>query len=455
MTNMARPGGTARQTYRAPRTGPSGQRAEHMRKAARQARQIRKESQPRVRMFYKHPGKLNGAFLANLIILQVFGLIVLFSASYATSLNKFGNSYEYVGPQAIYAVVGLAAAWLISLVDYHWLRKFSWFLYFVTLVLLVVVLFMPPIKGCRRWINVSFFPTIQVSEIAKFALILLLSHLFARYQKRIEGQFPGAGPMQNLKLTIFLPAALLAPILVLLLLEPHHSAMILMCCIAASIMLVGGAMLRWFFLAGGAAVAAISLLLITRGGYVQERLQGWLQPFSDMQDSTRQTGQSLYTIGSGGIFGVGIGNSVQKHMWLPEAQNDFIFAILCEELGFVGAVICILLFLLLIFQGIVIAWNAPDRFGSLLVVGCISQISFQFLFNVAVVTNTIPNTGISLPFFSSGGTSLLMLLGQMGVVMSVCRAGNRKKADEKAAAEQEKQAQRVREDADPYARFGR
>ncbi len=186
-----------------------------------------------------------------------------------------------------------------------------------------------------------------------------------------------------------------------------------------------------------------------------ERLQGGRQPFSDRQDSTRQTGQSLYTIGSGGLFGVGIGNSVQKHMWLPEAQNDFIFAILCEELGFVGALICILLFLLLIFQGIVIAWNAPDRFGSLLVVGCIAQISFQFLFNVAVVTNTIPNTGISLPFFSSGGTSLLMLLGQMGVVMSVCRAGNRKKADEKAAAEQEKQAQRAQEEADPYARFGR
>lgn len=452
MTDMARHGGTARQTYRAPRPQSGArQRAEQMRRAARQARQA---SRAPVRMFYKHPGKLNGAFLANLIILQVFGLIILFSASYATSLNKFGTSYEYVGPQTLYAIMGFVAALIVSRVDYHWIRRFAWPLYFVTLGLLVVVLFMPPIKGCRRWINVSGLPTIQVSEIAKFALILLLAHLFARYQKRIEGQFPGAGPAQNLKLSIIMPGMLLAPILVLLLLEPHHSAMILMCCIAASIMLVGGALLRWFFLAGGVAVTGIALLLVTRGGYVAERLQGWLQPFSDMQDSTRQTGQSLYTIGSGGLFGVGIGNSVQKHMWLPEAQNDFIFAILCEELGFVGAVICILLFLLLIIQGIVIAWNAPDRFGSLLVVGCIAQISFQFLFNVAVVTNTIPNTGISLPFFSSGGTSLLMLLGQMGVVMSVCRAGNRKKADEKAAAEQEKQAQRAREEADPYARFG-
>ena len=453
MTDMARHGGTARQTYRTPRSRSGArQRAEQMHRAARKARQA---SRTPVRMFYKHPGKPNGAFLANLIILQVFGLIILFSASYATSLNKVGTSYEYVGPQTIYAIMGLVAALIVSRVDYHWIRRFAWPLYFVTLGLLVVVLFMPPIKGCRRWINVSGLPTIQVSEIAKFALILLLAHLFARYQKRIEGQFPGAGPAQNLKLSIFLPAGLLAPILLLLLLEPHHSAMILMCCIAASIMLVGGALLRWFFMAGGVAVAGIALLLVTRGGYVAERLQGWLQPFSDMQDSTRQTGQSLYTIGSGGLFGVGIGNSVQKHMWLPEAQNDFIFAILCEELGFVGALICILLFLLLIFQGIVIAWNAPDRFGSLLVVGCIAQISFQFLFNVAVVTNTIPNTGISLPFFSSGGTSLLMLLGQMGVVMSVCRAGNRKKADEKAAAEQEKQAQRAQEEADPYARFAR
>ena len=218
-------------------------------------------------------------------------------------------------------------------------------------------------------------------------------------------------------------------------------------------MLVGGSLMRWFILAAGGAVSAAAVMLLLRDGYVQERLQGWLDPFSDMKDSTLQTGQSLYTIGSGGMFGVGIGNSVQKHMWLPEAQNDFIFAVLCEELGFVGAMLCIMLFLLLIIQGLVIAYRAPDRFGSLLVVGCIAQVSFQFLFNVAVVTNTIPNTGISLPFFSSGGTSLMLLLGQMGIVLSVCRAGNRKRADERARQEKERQEQREREEQDPYARF--
>lgn len=411
------------------------------------------EPKEKVRMFYKYPGKVNGGFVATLAILQAFGLIMLFSASYATSLYKFGTSYQYIGPQFFYALVGFGAMWFASRVDYHWLRQFAWPLYWIVLGLLVVVLFMEPIKGCRRWINLSGIPTVQVSEIGKFSLILLLAHLFARYQKRIEGEFPGAGAKENFKITILIPGLILLPILALLFLEPHHSAMILMCCIAASIMLVGGSLMRWFILAAGGAVSAAAVMLLLRDGYVQERLQGWLDPFSDMKDSTLQTGQSLYTIGSGGMFGVGIGNSIQKHMWLPEAQNDFIFAVLCEELGFVGAMLCIMLFLLLIIQGLVIAYRAPDRFGSLLVVGCIAQVSFQFLFNVAVVTNTIPNTGISLPFFSSGGTSLMLLLGQMGIVLSVCRAGNRKRADERARQEKERQEQREREEQDPYARF--
>ena len=434
-----------RQTARVPRQAVE---------RARQVAQRAKQPKQKVRMFYKNPGKINGGFLATLVILQVFGLIMLFSASYARALYKFGNIYEYFGPQVLYACVGFAAMWVASYFNYQWIRKWAWELYFLVLFLLVVVLFMPPISGCRRWINITGLPTIQVSEIAKFSLILLLAHLLARYQNRIEGKIPGSGAWDNFKLTILLPGAILLPILVLLFLEPHNSAMILMCCIAAAIMLVGGALMRWFVTAGTAAVAAAAAMLIFRGGYVQSRLQGWLDPFSDIQGSTMQTGQSLYTIGSGGLFGVGIGNSIQKHMWLPEAQNDFIFAVLCEELGFVGATICIVLFVLLIIQGIIIAKQAPDRFGSLLVIGCMAQIGFQFMFNVAVVTNTIPNTGISLPFFSSGGTSLMLLLGQMGVVLSVCRAGNRKRADEKAAKEEEREAQRQKEEAeDTYARF--
>ena len=352
-------------------------------------------------MFTKDPGPLSGGLLANLVVLLVFGLIVLFSASYAIAYYKFGDSYHYIRSQAIYAVVGFAAMLIISRVNYRWLLRFAWPLYWVTLVLLVAVLFMPPINDVHRWINIKGLPTVQVGEIAKFSIVLLLATLFEQNRSR----------MRNFRQGILLPGVLLLPILM------------------------------WFGVGGGAAAGGIALLLITSKGYVQERLAGWLDPFSDVLDSTMQTAQGLYTIGSGGWFGVGLGNSTQKHLWLSEAQNDFIFAILGEELGFVGALLCIALFALLIAQGIYVAVNAPDRAGCLLVVGVMAQIGFQFFFNVAVVTNTIPNTGISLPFFSSGGTSLLLLLGEMGVVFSVSRAANKARAERKARQAEEKARQ--------------
>lgn len=441
--------GTSTRARRSAPTPPSG--------PVRRKRVKKSLAQTIRELFYKNPGKLNGGFVATMCVLQVFGLLMLFSASYATALYKFGNIYEYFGPQVLYACVGLVAMWVASYFDYNKLRPMARGLYIICLILLVFVLFMEPIKGCKRWINIEHFPSIQVSEIAKFGLIVMLADWFSRYEKRIEGRLGGIKPGENLYLAVIMPGLFLMPILVLLLLEPHHSAMIIMTCITASIMFVGGALMRWFVCAGVTVGAAFAVLLVTKGGYVQERLQGWLDPFSDMQGSTQQTGQSLYTIGSGGLFGVGIGNSVQKHMWLPEAQNDFIFAILCEELGMVGALVCILLFSMLIVQGIVIARKAPDRFGTLLAIGCIAQIGFQFWFNVGVVTNTIPNTGISLPFFSSGGTSLMLLLGQMGMILSVSRAGNRRQAELKAAREQAKaqqmQAEFEKQQQNPYARF--
>ncbi len=383
-------------------------------------------------MFVHDPGPVSGGFVATLAVLLVFGLIMLFSASYATAFYKYRDSYRFIRPQVLFALIGTAAMWAVSRMDYHWLRQFSRPMYVGVLILLVVVLFMDPIQGCRRWINLPHVPTIQVSEIAKFSVILLMSDLFTKNKERVR----------NFKEGVLLPAILLLPILALLFLEPHHSAMVLMCCITASIMFAGGCRLFYFVAGALSAAGAMAAMLYLRPGYVQERLYGWFHPFSDMMDSTRQTGQSLYTIGAGGLFGVGIGNSVQKHAWLPEAPNDFIFAILCEELGFVGAVLCIFLFVLLIVQGILIAVRAPDRFGFLLVIGTVAQVGFQFVFNVAVVTNLIPNTGISLPFFSSGGTSLLMLLGQIGVVLSVSRAGNKRQAElkeEEAQAKEEKQ----------------
>lgn len=396
----------------------------------------------RPRFFYKKPGRLSPSLVANLLVLLIFGLIMLFSASYVTGYYKHqGDSFYYIRPQAIYAVMGLGAAWLVSLVDYHWLRQWTWPLYAVSLVLLVAVLLMPGLQGYHRWIQIPGLPTIQASEIAKFAVILYGAHLLDAHRRKLKKFWYG----------VALPLLFLAPILVLLKFEPHLSAMVLMVCILLTMMAAGGTGLGWLAAgAGGVGVVGVAFFLAQRG-YVEERLAGWLDPFADMLDSTLQTAQSIYTIGSGGLFGVGIGNSLQKHLWLPEAQNDFIFSVLCEELGFVGAVMCILLFAAFILQCAYASLQAPDRFGCLIGLGITAQIGWQVLFNIAVVTNTIPNTGISLPFFSSGGTSLLMLLAEMGVLFSICRAGNAHKdalrQQEKERIAAEKAERQAREEA--------
>ena len=216
----------------------------------------------------------------------------------------------------------------------------------------------------------------------------------------------------------------LGAVAVLMLLEPHLSGTLLILGIGAVLMFVGGTALRWFVLAGAGAVCAVAAAVAVMPGlvpYAASRLASWLDPFADPLGDGHQTIQSLYAIGSGGATGLGLGNSRQKHLFVPEPQNDFIFSIVCEELGFVGALAVVALFVLLLLRGITLAVRAPDRFGGLLVVGFVVQVAMQAALNIAVVTNTIPNTGISLPFFSSGGTSLMMLLGEMGIVLSVSR----------------------------------
>ena len=216
----------------------------------------------------------------------------------------------------------------------------------------------------------------------------------------------------------------LGVVAVLMLLEPHLSGTVLILSIGAVLMFVGGTGLRWFMLAGAGGAAAIGTAIVLMPElvpYAADRLNSWLDPFADPLGDGHQTIQSLYAIGSGGAAGLGLGNSRQKHLFVPEPQNDFIFSILCEELGFLGACAVILLFSALLWRGITLAAHAPDRFGALLVVGFVVQVALQAVLNIAVVTNTIPNTGISLPFFSSGGTSLMMLLGEMGIVLSVSR----------------------------------
>ena len=356
-------------------------------------------------------------FLLLILTLVAFGLIMLGSASWAVGLYRRGDAYAYLRPQLLFAAVGLAALWAASRVDYHIYHRLAWPLLGLSLVLLAVVLFMPEYNGCKRWIVLPGLGTLQPSEIAKFAVVLVFSHIIALNQSRMDQFRVGVLPF----------AAILGVVAVLMLLEPHLSGTLLILAIGAVLMFVGGTGLRWFGLAGAGALTALSLALVLLPDlvpYAADRLSSWLDPFADPLGDGHQTIQSLYAIGSGGATGLGLGNSRQKHLYVPEPQNDFIFSILCEELGFVGAALVLLLFFLLLWRGLVIAVRAPDKFGALLAVGFVVQVCLQAVLNIAVVTNTIPNTGISLPFFSSGGTSLMMLLGEMGIVLSVSRQGS-------------------------------
>ena len=356
-------------------------------------------------------------FLLLILTLVAFGLVMLGSASWAVGLYRRGDAYAYLRPQLLFAAVGLAALWAASRVDYHIYHRLAWPLLGLSLVLLTVVLFMPEYNGCKRWIVLPGLGTLQPSEIAKFSVVLVFSHIIALNQSRMDQFRVGVLPF----------VAILGVVAVLMLLEPHLSGTLLILVIGAVLMFVGGTGLRWFGLAGAGALTALSLALVLLPDlvpYAADRLSSWLDPFADPLGDGHQTIQSLYAIGSGGATGLGLGNSRQKHLYVPEPQNDFIFSILCEELGFVGAALVLVLFFLLLWRGLVIAVRAPDKFGALLAVGFVVQVCLQAVLNIAVVTNTIPNTGISLPFFSSGGTSLMMLLGEMGIVLSVSRQGS-------------------------------
>lgn len=359
-------------------------------------------------------------FLVLVLTLVAFGLVMLYSASYAVALYRRNDTFAYIRPQLLFAAVGLIALYLASRVDYHIYHKLAWPMLGLSLVLLVVVLFMPEYNGCKRWIVLPGLGTLQPSEIAKFSVILTFSHIISLNHQRMKRFSVGVLPF----------AAILGVLAVLMLLEPHLSGTLLLFGIGAVLMFVGGTGMRWFALAGGLGAAAIAgavILLPDLVPYAADRLSSWIDPFSDPLGDGHQTIQSLYAIGSGGATGLGLGNSRQKYLYVPEPQNDFIFSILCEELGFIGACLVILLFVLLLLRGAVIALRAPDKFGALLTVGFVVQVVMQAVLNMAVVTNTIPNTGISLPFFSSGGTSLMMLLGEMGIVLSVSRQGLQEK----------------------------
>ena len=358
-------------------------------------------------------------FFILLMLILAVGLISLFSASFAYSYYwNNGDSYYYIKRQLVFAAIGIVTMLLASTVDYHFLRrlKIPYVVMGISLVLLLWVRFLaPPIRNVYRWIRIAGI-RIQPSEVAKFAVILLFAYWISTFREEMSTLKKGYAPF----------IGTLGVVCLLILIEPHLSGTMLVAMIGMVMMFIGGT--KWYYLAGTVGLAGGAAAAMIFGlGYERERIDVWLNPLGvytsggEGRDLAWQTVQSLYAIGSGGLMGEGLGNSRQKHLFLPEPQNDFIFAVVCEEMGFVGAVLVIVLFALLVWRGFVIGMKAPDRFGSMLAIGLVAQIGLQVAMNLAVVTNTIPNTGISLPFFSYGGSSLVMLLAQMGIVLSVSR----------------------------------
>lgn len=358
-------------------------------------------------------------FFLIVIVLITIGLVMMFSASYAWGLYEKQDSFLYIRKQLLFAGVGLVGMLVVSWVDYHFLRMKVWVygIFGVSLVMLVYVGLLSRIKDKTiRWIEVGGLFQFQPSEIMKFAIILLFAHMIARNYKK----------MHTIQYGIVPYIGILGIVAGLMMLQPHLSGTILILLIGVVMMFVGGTKIKHLGVIAAIGVGVLILgvfvlMELTGVNYFEERIQSFLHPESDVQGSTFQTWQSLITIGSGGLFGLGLGQSRQKFLYLPESQNDFVFSIVCEELGFIGAMVVILLFVMLIFRGFYIASKASDKFGALLVVGITVQIGLQALLNIAVVTNSVPNTGISLPFFSYGGTALMMQLFEMGVVLNVSR----------------------------------
>lgn len=366
-------------------------------------------------------GVMDLSFFLIIMTLLVIGIIMMFSASYAWALNESGgeSGTGYAFRQTIMAVIGLGALCFFSFFDYHHFSKpkISIGLYVLCLVMLVLVFTPMGIthNGATRWLNLGI--EFQPSELMKFAIIILFSYLIVQNYNK----------MQKFSMGIIPFGILLGIVVVLLMKQPHLSCTILICCVGVCLMFVGGVRWKHIFILVVLGAAALLLIVYMKSQgedgftYFSKRIQSWIDPFSDATDATWQTCQSLIAIGSGGPFGLGLGESRQKFMYLPETQNDFVFAIVCEELGFVGAVTIILLFALLVIRGFFIASKATDKFGMFLTIGITVQIGIQAFLNIAVVSNLIPNTGISLPFFSYGGTALIMQLAEMGVILNVSR----------------------------------
>lgn len=365
---------------------------------------------PKEKILMDERGMLDLPFLILTVLLVLIGVVMMFSASYARAYVDSGDSTFYFARQAVFAVAGIGMMLLVSRVNYQLWRALAFPILLASVVLLMLV---PVIgteeNGATRWIYL-FGISFQPSEIAKLAIVLCFSAMISVYKDKMLTFKRGVLPF----------AGILAVIAGLLFLEPHMSATVIIFAVGAVMMFLGGTRPRWFVI-GGIAVALFAVVYLKTKGYTSDRIAAWRDPFSDPSDNGYQIVQSLYAIGSGGLMGLGLGKSRQKYLYLPEEHNDYIFSIICEELGFVGAMLIIVLFVLLIVRGYWIAMHSRDRFGALVTAGLTTLLLLQVFFNIGVVTNFLPATGISLPFFSYGGTALLLQLFEMGIILNVSR----------------------------------
>ena len=353
--------------------------------------------------------RIDFLLLFSIILLVAFGVLMVYSASFYSAQLTYGDSMFFMKKQLVGAIIGLASMIILYFIDYRFLKKLKWISLIVSLVLLLLV-FVPSIGvkvyGARRWINLGFF-TLQPSEIAKFGFIIFASSSLAKMQRQVKS-FKG-----------ILPTLIAGGIICcLIILEPNMSITICVGVTMITMLFVGGARFKHFcFLA--IPIALLIPLLIILEPYRLRRLVAFLDPFASASSEGFQLVQSLYAVGSGGLFGVGLFNSRQKYLFLPFAESDFIFSIIAEEFGFVGSCVLILVFGIIIARGIIIAMKAPTRFGSYLASGITTIIAVQLVVNIAVVTGSIPPTGLPLPFISAGSTSLVMFMSAIGVLLNI------------------------------------
>ncbi len=364
-----------------------------------------------------NPQRFDFTMFLIVTILLAFGLVMLFSASYASAKNSFGDSFYYINRQLAFAIGGFAAMIFVSFIDYRlYCQKFIVFLAVVVSVSLMILVFVmgKTVGGAQRWLEVAG-SAFQPSEILKLATIIVLADYMQRNYDNRNDFKKGFMP---LVIRIVIACGLV-------IIQPHLSCTVIIFLTSFCMLGIGGTNPRHLALIGIAVAVGLFMIVkvfpIIGFDYVTDRLLSWQDPEADIGDATYQTYQSLVTIGSGGMFGLGLGNSRQKYGYLPVTQNDFIFSVICEELGFVGAIVVILLFIVLLFRGFYIASAAPDKFGMLLCSGIVIHLTIQAFLNIAVATNAMPNTGVSLPFISYGGTALMMQMAEMGIVLNISR----------------------------------